>query len=106
MSYLLSESATIRLTTAQLSALECSGLFEGPDPDSNDERILREALTSGRLMEVTAESAEAILSALTNLANAEDYAALNDSDPDMRRYARRAASALTNLSGKVAKVVR
>ena len=90
---------TIRLTAAQRSALECAGL-EMPEPD----QIALALAWQGRdVLDVTAETKDAIVAALTELANGEDALAEQTDDRDVRRGARGACAALGKLSLKVAR---
>lgn len=85
---------TIRLTTAQRSALECAGLdllYDGAD-------ALIDAAWNGRGdFVVTNETRNALVSALHEMSNAEDYVAERDGD----RAARGASTALWHLARKI-----
>jgi hypothetical protein len=89
---------SILLTTAQRSALECAGL----DRDDEEERPLLDAWKGARL-QFDAKDRDAVWTAVTLCANAEDGAAETLDAPDMVRSARGAALALCNLARKVAK---
>jgi hypothetical protein len=93
---------TLRLTAAQLSALECAGLEERADDLEPDEQILR-AAWRGRQLEVTDATREAIFRALTDRSNAEDADAQQRADAAIRRQAAGAAAALANLASAVLK---
>ena len=89
----------VRITEAQLSALECAGLFEVPD--GPDEAALAAAI-DGRRLVVTNETREALVSALIELCNGEDAIAEDASrGRDERRFARAATRSLTNLIEKI-----
>jgi hypothetical protein len=90
----------IKLTPAQRSALECAGLdYFDRDALDRGERALADAWT-GRYLEITPETIDAIIDGLTDRANAEDDLA-GMPDCGSARSARGACAALTNLSRKV-----
>lgn len=94
--------ATIALSPTQVSALECAGL-ECPDL-STDEAILADAW-KGKSLLITAETREAIYSALNERSNAEDdFAEDSSKDVDDRNNARRAARSLSVLASRVLRV--
>lgn len=94
-----------RLTEAQYSALECSGLLLDVDDNfsledlTDDEKVLRAAI-SGRTLTVDDDTYEAIARAINELSNAEDNAA-GEQRNEMAIYAKRASRALSNLFIKV-----
>lgn len=97
----------IRLSTSQISALECSGL-DGQDQTASEKLLLASWIRSSRLrgdwLEFEAEQLEAIVEALTEAANSEDaIAGQTWRTPEERRAARAAARSLTTLAGKVRK---
>ena len=87
----------IRLSVAQLSALECAGIDE-------EFPALLKAWQGCYLVFEPAE-ADAISSELTDRSNGEDAAAEQASDPAMRRQARGASIALGNLSSRILREV-
>ena len=88
---------TIRLTDAQQSALEVSGLNEADDP-ANEFPAIRAAWDDGkRTLTITAANLEAITSELIDLSNRQDAQAEEQDDP----FARRAARTLSMLTDKV-----
>lgn len=96
---------TIRLTTAQRSALECAGLDMIADSDTDPEwrgLIAVAAAWSGNDFDVTPDTINAVMVGLTDLQNNEDATADNIGDADCRRKALGARTALENLSEKVA----
>lgn len=93
----------IRLTPAQKSALECSGLYAIPfsDLDAN-EQVLRRAIQPGLLvLQVSGEEQETIASTLNDLSNAEDHWARYLKTDGGAKFARRAAASLAALMLKV-----
>lgn len=84
----------IRLTPAQVSALECAGL--DLEPLSDGERAVL-AAWEGHSFVVRSDTVDDIQTGLTELANSEDYVAENRGD----RGARGACRALCNLSDRV-----
>ena len=91
----------IRLTDAQLSALQCAGLFERDDL-TNDEDVLRLSVQEHYLV-VSPNTREAIARALNELSNAEDAAAVEQRN-ELAIYAARAARSLSNLYSKVLRI--
>lgn len=88
----------IKLTDAQYSALECSGI---EFPDNADERALAAAWQDGYLV-VPPEARDNIRWALIEFSNSEDGIAEDrNRDKDERSGARGAAKALCNLSSKL-----
>jgi hypothetical protein len=85
---------TIKLTDAQVSALECSGLEELHPEFDADLFVLREAW-KGQTLVVTADTRDALFSALIDRANAESET------PDADVFARRAARSLGTLASRV-----
>jgi len=90
----------IRLTDAQLSALECSGI---EFPEGAEEDTLLAAIRWGtRQLHFAEADRNALHTAIIGLCNAEDATAEDASeDPEARRWARGARTALTNLVGKL-----
>jgi len=87
----------LRLSEAAISALECAGFELDDDPSP-----IQRAWTKRDVLEFDADEAEALFSALNEQSNNEDAQAQNTNcDPDVRKYARRAASALATVAGKV-----
>lgn len=85
----------IRLTSAQIAALECAGLDLAVD---DEERLLAAAFT-GKTLEFAAADRDAIYSAIVEAANAEDGMAEDPSrDTDARQAARRARDVLSRLA--------
>lgn len=99
--------ATVRLTDAQRSAVECSGVLDDPaDGLTDEEQVLRLALTaSGRLV-VSVTTQWALVAALTGLANAEDADAerLRRNKAEGAAAARRACVSLTALATAVGRL--
>jgi len=90
----------VTLTPAQLSALECAGLFESPD-SAIEERIARQ-ISFGVLEVCGRQEIEDFAQAITELANGEDaQATATDRDPSQRRGDRGAERALSNLAGRL-----
>lgn len=95
----------IRLTDAQQSALECSSIAEGDESFlSPEEVVLQRAWDGERKLTLTPDTHEQIFSALNELSNAEDAAAGETSDPDMRRMANSAARSLACIASKALRV--
>lgn len=93
--------ATIKLTSAQQSALEVAGV--AVDPDEGQEPLAR-AWDGGRLLRFEEIDRMAILKALWEESNAQDWLAedkRNGQGQDERRMARGARTALSNLADKV-----
>lgn len=92
---------TVRLTAAQRSALECAGL-ESIEAESDVLAVLARSWDGvSRLSFDEAERID-VFEAITERANAEDGQAEDGSeDPDVRRMARGACVALTNLANKI-----
>lgn len=88
----------ISLSDAQMSALECCGLFECDDLNA-DEQVLRQAV-EGRRLVVTDGNRDAIFRALTDWSNAEDEVA-QDRSNEMAIFAGRASRALATVASKV-----
>lgn len=97
-----SQTERIRLTDAQLSALECSGLeiIDRDADDAEDLAVLAAAWT-GRTLTVTDATRESLWRAINDRSNAEDAAAEQDNDPAMRTFARRASRSLATLGSRV-----
>jgi hypothetical protein len=90
---------TVRLTAAQASALECSGVDVAPD---EHEQLVLDAWVADREFVVHEEFRDRVVSALIELANAEDAMAENRAlDPALRAGARGACRALSNLIAKL-----
>ena len=90
---------TLRLTPTQRSALECAGL-DILDALTDAERVLIAALDGYRLT-VTAETRDALYTALNDRSNAEDADAEQNTDAALRAYARRASRSLAALASRV-----
>lgn len=91
----------ITLTGPQQSAIECSGILEDIT-DTDAQRILQLSLRErGRQLVVSVTCREAILEALTDLANSEDAVAQQGDTAEVRRWARHACQALSNLADRV-----
>lgn len=89
----------IRLTSAQVSALECSGILEAAE-GPREAAVL--AAWQGSLLIVAHEALDDVCGGLVDLANAEDASAEEGSlDPVQRRQARGACDALSNLVAKI-----
>ena len=90
----------IRLTPAQSSALEASGVFEAPD--GAGEEAVSDASGGQYLTFQPAKARYRAASAINQLANAEDDQALDPNrSPDQRVGDRGACTALTNLASKL-----
>lgn len=89
----------IRLTEAQASALDCSGI--GLEPQTFEEAALYAAWDKTDKLTITAATQDAIASAICELSNLEDEHARENHDV----FARRASLSLSALYGKVLKVV-
>lgn len=95
LGYYLIMMMTIRLSDAQISALECAGL----EPGEHD-TVVRAWASRARLAFDLADR-DALFSELTDLSNAEDATAEQERDRDMRKFARRASMALATVASKV-----
>lgn len=89
---------TIWLTDAQVSALECSGVEE--EPKDHIDQVVSRAWDMD-VLRFMPESQEELFAALTELSNAEDAQAQQETDNQARAQARGAAKALQNLASKV-----
>ncbi|MGI9489329.1 MAG: hypothetical protein ACR2RF_26265 [Geminicoccaceae bacterium] len=88
----------VKLTDAEISALECNGVFE----DLEDRYL--PGIVDGRWLHFTECAKEAIWSLSNDISNSEDAIAEDRSnDPETRRFARLAAAAMARLSFKVSK---
>lgn len=86
---------TIKMTPAQVSAIECSGILETDEP-------YFPGIIEGNKMMFCEEARQDVSDFLTTLANAEDGIAEDKAeDATMRGFARRACSALCNLQQKL-----
>jgi hypothetical protein len=85
---------TIRLTEAELSALECAGLGEF---DDNDRSAVIIQAWQGRSLAFDEADRDALWTLINDLSNSEDES--NDRKPDA--YARRASRALARLASMV-----
>ncbi len=95
----VSKIQAVKLSDAQWSAIECSGVLE-PPYNSPEEEILRLSIQEpGRRLIVSVTTREAIASALCELSNSEDAAA--QAKDEMGKLAGRAARALATLMLKV-----
>jgi hypothetical protein len=88
---------TVKLTAAQVSALECAGLDEATP-------MITKAWTTRTALAVDPADLDALVQELTEASNSEDASAQDTTDPTMRRQAAGAAAALGNLAGKVRRV--
>lgn len=86
----------LKLTAAQVSALECAGL----DLDDSSPKTTA-AWSGGRYLTFDAADADALFSELNELSNGEDLTAQAATDPVQKRQAAGAAVALGNLASKV-----
>ena len=93
-------TTTVKTTRAQESALECAGVVEDFDGTLD---ALKAAWTPGRIS-FSAGTRDAVCAALIECANAEDYTAEHSSDVTLRRFARNARAALSNLASKIARL--
>jgi len=89
----------VRLSDAQLSAIECR------DPRPEDDPVLSAAWDGGRYLEFEPGDAEALDAELTEAANGED-AERQLRGPTEGKLAGRASWSLTHLSKKVLKSAR
>jgi hypothetical protein len=93
----------VRLSTAQISALECRPVQPGEALEPEDQVIAR-AVEAGAGLALVFEDSEreALFSALVEASNAEDaFASFGSNDGDQRKAAGRAARSLAALSGRV-----
>jgi len=89
---------TIRLSVAAVSALECRGLEEAID--AHDQAV-KAAWKGSRLVFYGSER-DALFEALNEMSNAEDaFAEERNHDPELRRFAGRAARSLAAVAGRV-----
>jgi hypothetical protein len=89
----------INLTDAQISALQCAGLFDEPfDHETTDESVLRLSIAHDRLC-VSDGTRDRIAAAINALSNAEDEA--GKGKDLVALHARRASRVLANLYLKV-----
>lgn len=94
----------LRLSAPQLSALECSGILEGPSDDGPS--VEREALIvrcwMGLFLEFDAAERDRLFAALMELANSEEATSENCSyEHERRKLARHACRSLSALAGRV-----
>lgn len=88
----------LRLTDAQVSALECRGITD------EDEPAISRAWRGSAVLAFEAAEAEALARELTEAANAEDaQAEERRTDPETAKYARAACRSLTAMATKVRK---
>lgn len=93
----------VRLTGAQVSALQCAGLELAPD---EDEVALARAFC-GRELRFAVEDVFAVSRGLIAAANSEDAMAEDGCrDAASRRFARGARDAMSNLAGRVAAAIK
>jgi len=91
----------IRLSDAQVSALECRGLEE---PQDALEALLARSWQGDAILVFDPEEAEDLAEALCDASNAEDaYAELACEPLDLRGFARRASRSLAALMMRVAR---
>ena len=83
----------LRLTLAQVSALECAGLDQPEGPAE----VTLAAAWRGRVLEVTDATRDALFEAVNDRSNAEDAQAEQTGDI----FARRAARSLSALASAV-----
>ena len=84
------------MSDAALSALECSGL------ELEDEPGLVAKAWTGRTLVFEEADRDALFLELTEMSNSEDATAEDtNEDPDIRKYARRAARSLGTLASHV-----
>lgn len=98
----------LRLSPAAVSALQCSGLWEGDgSDDEHNEGLLRASVARAEAaLYVSPGTRDGVLEALTALANSEDALARDTArDGVARSHARQACRALTALQGRVVKLV-
>lgn len=87
----------LRLSEAQISALECAGLGLGDQPCP-----IEQAWTQRDCLEFDPGDRDKLFSAITELSNAEDATAERfKHDPPSAKLARQAARALGNLASKI-----
>lgn len=98
----------MRLSAAQVSAIECSGVLDATDERSDDDQALDDALANqgaGRTVLVLGPTtAMAVYRALTELANGEDAEARRQrrgGDPHTAGMAARACRSLTCVAAAV-----
>jgi hypothetical protein len=92
----------LRLTDAQVAALEGRGLEEPQDPAED----ALAAAWRGQFLMFAPGSADLLFEALRDASNAEDAFAEMPGDRDLRAFARRAARSLAALSGRVLRASR
>lgn len=86
----------IKMTDAQLSALECGGIFE----DIEDRYL--PAIINGKTLSFTECARDRVFEIITDISNSEDAMAEETSlDSETRKLARRAAAAAANLGCKI-----
>src|SRR5262245_14663940 len=88
----------VRVTEAQLTALQCAGIFEAPE---GDEVLVVEALR-GRVLDLAAGPAR-IAAVINDLSNAADERLRDEADAERAAWARSDARALANLYSKILK---
>ena len=89
-------TAFLNMTEAQLSALECAGVFEGVD-----EELAK--FVSGKQIQATDESV-ALVNELSNHLDSLGHGK-DEPDPEKRKWYRRDAAVLSNLFTKMSKSV-
>ena len=88
----------MKLTNAQLSAIDCAGIFEAAHPDSPGEILLRDSI-QGKTLELDGREAISLAASTVNdISNSEDYLAEVSLDADMRKGHRGASRAMQNLA--------
>jgi hypothetical protein len=97
------DHATVALTVAQRSALECAGLelaelLPLDDEDAGDAALLLSAWNGATRFRFADVDRDAVIGALIRAANSEDATAEDAKDADSRRRARGACAALSNLA--------
>ena len=86
----------LRITSAQVSALECRGITSEDDP------AIGRAWRGFAVLAFEPAEAEALAAELTEAANAEDgQAEERGTDPETAKYARAACRSLTAMAARV-----
>lgn len=95
----------VKLTSAQLSALDCSGCQEAPEGEG--ETLIRDGIAFATLELLGRAEIETALATLTELANAEDAQAEDPArDRAQRAGDRGARAALSNLADRLIQELR
>ena len=88
----------IKMTPAQMTALECAGVLEMPEGDG--ECLLCDAIY-GAMIHISPETVDQLASTINDMSNAADERSRDDLDDDRRKWARSDAAVLANLYAKV-----